>query len=186
MIKLSPERSNQALSRLSPSEQDELLALLEQERVAVQTEQERWAELEAARPPIESFIRPLSDIERAHYERKEMHLRKLSRDSQPPADNVEASVEWWLALDDEAGKRAEADGYPAAPPKSTPKAPATVATTPDVATRVPSGRRGKLLDDVLTRTQEEMMRSAQSDDDRLALYRRGPVDLDGGGEFTDE
>jgi hypothetical protein len=56
MIRLTRERLNQALSRLTPAEQDEFLTLLEQERVAVQTEAERWAEIEATRAPLESFM----------------------------------------------------------------------------------------------------------------------------------
>jgi hypothetical protein len=75
-----------------------------------------------------------------------------------------------------------APALPPAPPKST---PATVSSVPDAPLRVPPGRRGKLLDDVLTRTQEEMRRGAQSDEDRLHLYRGvGRLHIDSG--FTDE
>ena len=184
MIKLSKERLRAALPRLTPAEQDELLTILEQERVEVETTEARWTEIEATRPPLESFIPSLTEIARAHYERREMHLKKLLRDSQPPADNIDEALEYWFSLDTKAGELAEADGFPAKP--SAPEPKATIADTPDVPTRVPPGRRGKLLDDVLARTTEEQRRSTPpADDDRLALYRRGPVDLDGGG-YSDE
>jgi hypothetical protein len=74
---------------------------------------------------------------------------------------------------------------PAMPP-TPPKSEAKVSTVPDIALVVPPRRRPKLLDAVLERTQEEMMRSTQSDDDRLHPYRGvGQLHLDGGG-FTDE
>ena len=67
------------------------------------------------------------------------------------------------------------------------KSRATELPPPDVPVRVPSGRRGKLLDDVLTRTQEEMAAGRQSDDvDKLQPYRGvGQLHLDGS-EFPDE
>ena len=98
MIKLSKERLRAALPRLTPAEQDELLTLLEQERVEVETTEARWTEIEATRPPLESFIPSLTEIARAHYERREMHLKKLLRDSQPPADNIDEALEYWFSL----------------------------------------------------------------------------------------
>jgi hypothetical protein len=68
---------------------------------------------------------------------------------------------------------------PVMPAKSNPETKAVIADTPDVPVRVPPQRRPRLLQDVIERTQQAM------EEDRLALYRRGPVDLGGGG-FTDE
>jgi hypothetical protein len=78
---------------------------------------------------------------------------------------------------------------PVMPVKPKPETKPVIASTPDIATRVPPGRRGKLLDDVLQRTTEEMRRASQATDDvdRLRPYRGiGRLDLDGAGGYSDE
>jgi len=163
MIKLSKERLRAALPRLTLAEQDEILTLMEQERVEVETAAERWAELEATRTPLESFMPPGAS------EYVAAHPMSWPAGERPPIAEFIASF------------------APAMPAKPNPETKATIASTPDIATRVPPGRRGKLLDDVLARTMEEMRRAPQATDDvdRLRPYRGGRVDLDGGG-FTDE
>jgi hypothetical protein len=164
MIRLSRERLNIALSKMSQAEQDELLTLLEQERVAVQSEAERWTELEATRTPIESFM-PLGAPEYV-----------ASRPVSWPAGQRPPLAEFIASF---------APAMPPAPPKST---PATVSSVPDVPVRVPLQRRPRLLQEVIERTQQENARRQMErlpDEDKLGMYRRGPVDMDGPG-YTDE
>jgi len=157
------QRALSPSSTLSPSEKAEVLRLL------AQLEQIAEAEtFEDPRCPMGDYL--------------------IEFGGPPPESTVRQAVQHH---DGERPPIAEfiASFAPAMQAKPKPETKATIADTPDIATRVPPGRRGKLLDDVLARTTEEMRRAPQATDDvdRLRPYRGiGRVDLDGGGGFTDE
>jgi hypothetical protein len=144
MIRLTRERLTAALSRLSQSEQDELLTLLEQERVEVETEASRWTEIEATRPPIESFMRVLSEEDQAFYDRHDVHLTKLLRQYQARDTDALAWMQHFGAAWNEATELTVADGYP------DPCAPKRKDNDP-----------ADLLADVLDRTEKERVARAR-------------------------
>jgi hypothetical protein len=149
LSKLTPEQ----LANATPEQFERLQALLEAERSAT------VSEFEDPREPLEEFI--------ARTMGREVLTQSAARPmSWPPGEQPDLAT--FIA-----------SFAPVMPAKPKPETKATIADTPDIATRVPPQRRPRLLQDVIERTQQAM------EEDRLALYRRGPVDLDGGG-FTDE
>ena len=154
MLKLTTEDLSRALAGLTTTDKAELLRLL--------SERERLQQDEAfedPRSPMAEFLTEFGELP------PPSTLRQVVRH-----DGERPSVEAFI--------REFAPVLPPAPPKAEPKA--TIASTPDIATRVPPGRRGKLLDDVLARTTEEMRRSTpqQSDDGQAgAVSRCGPTAL---------
>jgi hypothetical protein len=155
----SKDELSAALASMSPAERREVLELLElRERLI-------------AEQPIDPRC-PMAD-----------YLAEFG--GPPPQSTVRQAVHHDGELPSiEAFIREFAPVAPPAPPKAEVKA--TIADTRDIALRVPTRRQPKLLDDVIERTQAEMRVVTQSDEDRLALYRRGPVDLSAPGGFPDE
>lgn len=151
----------QALAGLNPTERLELLTLLEtQERIDADAPED-------PRSPLEDYLiefggpPPQSTMRQVHHHDGE----------RPPI--AEFIREFALVM----------------PAKPKPETKPVIASTPDIATRVPPPRRPRLLQDVIERTEAELRRAPQATDDvdRLRPYRGvGRLDLDGGDGFTDE
>lgn len=162
MLRLTTEDLSRALAGLTTTDKAELLRLLS-ERERLQQDEV----FEDPREPLAEFV--------ARTLGREVLTQSVARPvSWPPGE--QPNIATFIA-----------SFAPVAPPTPPKAEPAVVSSVPDVPLRVPAGRRPRLLADVIEATQQEETRRQRerSDDDLLALYRRGPVDLDGG-EYSDE
>ena len=111
MLHLTDLQLTRALAGLNPTERIELLTLLESR------ERQEAERPEDTRPLLSSYLEPLTETARAHYERLEVHLQRLQSERPPPDESIRSYLHNHWALWDEAAKLADADGFPAVPPK---------------------------------------------------------------------
>ena len=156
LSQLTPEM----LDRATPDQLMRLQALLEAERAA---------QVVDTRPPLSSYLddEPLTEHARLHFDHRDAHMKALQKQRLLPDDaDAGTYLRWHLQLWNAAGEAADADGYPASPPKAAPE-PAEPDPRPSLPPHVQ-------LDVEHSRALERAQRRSGPSEpelDKLAAYR---------------